>query len=88
MVRGDLAPLSTKVSGIVRTVKVSDYQKVHKGDVLVELQDEDYKAEVAQATAAVEAARRPSRTTRSRENFKIRRFSVRLQELIWRRRRS
>src|SRR5208282_2498316 len=37
-VRGDLTPLSTKVAGIVRTVKVSDYQKVHAGDLLVELQ--------------------------------------------------
>src|SRR6202041_614368 len=30
-VRGDLTPLSTKISGIVRAVKVSDYQEVHKG---------------------------------------------------------
>src|SRR5215469_1605150 len=36
-VRGDLTPLSTKVAGIVRDVKVSDYQEVHKGDLLVDL---------------------------------------------------
>jgi membrane fusion protein, multidrug efflux system len=56
-VRGDLTPLSTKVSGIVRTVNVSDYQTVHAGDLLVELEDDDYRAQVAQATAAVEAAK-------------------------------
>ena len=56
-VRGDLTPLSTKVAGIVRDVRVSDYQAVHKGDLLVELQDEDFRAQLAQATAAVEAAR-------------------------------
>jgi membrane fusion protein (multidrug efflux system) len=56
-VRGDLTPLSTKVPGIVRTVKVSDYQKVQSGDLLVELEDDDYKAQVAQAVAAVEAAK-------------------------------
>jgi len=56
-VRGDLTPLSTKVAGIVRDVKVSDFQQVHKGDLLVALQDDDYQAQVAQATAAVEAAR-------------------------------
>ncbi len=56
-VRGDLTPLSTKVAGIVREVKVSDYQKVRAGDLLVALQDEDYQAQVAQATAAVEAAK-------------------------------
>ena len=57
IVRGDLTPLSTKVAGLVRDVKVSDYQRVHAGDVLVELQDDDYQAQVAQATAAVAAAK-------------------------------
>src|SRR6202167_6149250 len=56
-VRGDLTPLSTKVAGIVRAVDVADYQQVHKGDLLVELQDDDYRAQVDQAKAAVEAAR-------------------------------
>lgn len=56
-VRGDLTPLSTKVAGIVRDVKVSDYQRVHKGDPIVELEDDDFKAQVAQASAAVEAAK-------------------------------
>ena len=56
-VRGDLTPLSTKVPGLVREVKVSDYQQVHKGDLLVQLDDDDYKAQVAQAVAGVEAAK-------------------------------
>jgi membrane fusion protein (multidrug efflux system) len=56
-VRGDLTPLSTKVAGIVKDVKVSDFQQVRKGDLLVELRDEDYTAQVAQAAAAVEAAK-------------------------------
>jgi membrane fusion protein, multidrug efflux system len=56
-VRGDLTPLSTKVTGIVRAVDVADYQQVHKGDLLVELRDDDYQAQVDQAKAAVEAAR-------------------------------
>jgi len=56
-VRGDLTPLSTKVPGLVREVRVNDYQSVHKGDVLVQLDDDDYKAQVAQAAAGVEAAK-------------------------------
>src|ERR1700687_768142 len=56
-VRGDLTPLSTKVAGIVKDVNVSDYQNVHKGDLLVELEDSDYLAQVDQAKAAVEAAK-------------------------------
>jgi membrane fusion protein (multidrug efflux system) len=56
-VRGDLTPLSTKVPGLVREVKVTDYQAVHKGDVLVQLDDDDYRAQLAQAAAGVEAAK-------------------------------
>src|ERR1700747_1270829 len=56
-VRGDLTPLSTKVPGLVREVKVNDYQQVRKGELLVQLDDEDYKAQVAQAAAGVEAAK-------------------------------
>src|SRR5215469_16908 len=56
-VRGDLTPLSTKVAGIVQDVKVSDFQQVRKGDLLVALQDEDYTPQVAQAAAAIEAAK-------------------------------
>jgi membrane fusion protein (multidrug efflux system) len=57
LVRGDLTPLSTKVAGLVRDVKVNDYQKVRKGDELVRLDDDDYRAHVAQAEAGVEAAK-------------------------------
>ncbi len=56
-VRGDLTPLSTKVPGIVSSVHVSDYQQVHKGDLLVELEDKDYQAQVDQANAGIAAAR-------------------------------
>jgi membrane fusion protein (multidrug efflux system) len=56
-VRGDLTPLSTKVPGIVRAVHVADFQRVHKGDLIVELQDDDYRAQVDQASAGVAAAR-------------------------------
>ena len=56
-VRGDLTPLSTKVPGLVREVEVNDYQQVRHGDVLVQLDDDDYKAQVAQAAAGVEAAK-------------------------------
>jgi membrane fusion protein (multidrug efflux system) len=55
-VRRDITPLSTKVAGVVREVKVADYQRVSKGDELVRLGDEDFQAQVAQAAAAVDAA--------------------------------
>jgi membrane fusion protein (multidrug efflux system) len=68
-VRGDLTPLSTKVAGIVRDVKVSDYQKVRAGDLLVELQDDDYQAQLAQGTAAVEAGRAAIQNNRKQRDL-------------------
>jgi len=56
-VRGDITPLSTKVNGVVKEVVVSDFQPVNKGDLLVQLEDDDYRAQVAQANAAVESAK-------------------------------
>jgi membrane fusion protein, multidrug efflux system len=56
-VRRDLTPLSTKVVGLVREVKVNDYQQVRQGDELVLLADDDYRAQVAQALAAIDAAK-------------------------------
>ena len=52
-VRADLTPLSTKVAGLVATVAVSDYQPVKAGDLLVQLRDDDFRAQVQQAEAAV-----------------------------------
>ncbi len=52
-VRADLTPLSTKVAGLVATVAVSDYQPVRTGDLLVQLRDDDFRASVQQAEAAV-----------------------------------
>src|SRR5262245_10619836 len=52
-VRADLTPLSTKVAGIVQNVAVSDYQSVKAGELLVQLRDDDFRAQVQQAEAAV-----------------------------------
>jgi membrane fusion protein (multidrug efflux system) len=56
-VRADLTPLSTKVAGLVATVPVSDYQPVRTGDLLVELRDDDFRAQVQQAEADVRSGR-------------------------------
>jgi membrane fusion protein (multidrug efflux system) len=53
--RADLTPLSTKVAGLVGTVAVSDYQSVKAGDLLVQLRDDDFSAQVRQAEAGVTA---------------------------------
>ena len=52
--------------GLVQEVKVNDYQQVRKGDELVVLADEDYRAQVAQALAVVDAAKAAVARRRSR----------------------
>jgi len=54
--RADVTPLSTKAAGLVASVEVSDYQHVAAGQLLVRLRDEDFRAQVDQAEAAVGAA--------------------------------
>ena len=51
--RADLTPLSTKVAGLVAAVAVSDYQSVKAGDLLVQLRDDDFQAQLHQTEAAV-----------------------------------
>jgi len=50
-VRGDITPLSAKVDGYVRRIAVDDFKRVKEGDLLVEIEDDDYRARVAQAAA-------------------------------------
>jgi membrane fusion protein, multidrug efflux system len=70
-IRGDLTPLSTKIVGIVKKVKVSDFQQVHKGDLLVELEDDDFRAQVSQAMAAVEAAKAALESNRRQRELQL-----------------
>jgi membrane fusion protein (multidrug efflux system) len=50
-VRGDITPLSAQVEGYVRHVPVNDFQRVKQGELLVEIEDDNYRARVAQAEA-------------------------------------
>jgi membrane fusion protein (multidrug efflux system) len=50
-VNGTVTPLSAQVDGYVRHVAVDDFQRVKAGDLLVEIDDSDYRAKVAQAEA-------------------------------------
>src|SRR6202021_2631134 len=55
-VRADMTPLSTRVSGTVRSMDVNDYQPVTQGQLLVQLDDEDYRAKLEEAKAALGGA--------------------------------
>lgn len=49
-------PLSTRISGTVKSVDVEDYQTVKAGQSLIVLDDSDYTAVVSEAQAAIAAA--------------------------------
>ena len=54
--QSDLTPIAAKVSGYVRSMPVQDYERVHEGQLLAEIVDDDYRATVDQLTASVAAA--------------------------------
>ncbi len=54
--RADMTPLSTRISGTVRKVNVGDYESVKAGQTLLQLDDDDYRANLDQAKAALAAS--------------------------------
>ncbi len=52
-VGGDVTAMAPKVSGFIAEVAVTDNQLVHQGDLLIRLDDRDYRAGLARAEAVV-----------------------------------
>ncbi len=67
----DLTPLAAHIPGYVRRVLVQDFQKVKAGDLLVEIVDDDYRAQVAQAEANVAAAEATIETIRLQKQLQV-----------------
>jgi len=55
-VQADMTPLSTRISGTVRKMKVEDFDSVKAGQVLVEIEDDEYRSIVEEAKAALAAS--------------------------------
>src|SRR5947207_843263 len=54
-VGGEVTVIAPKVAGFIAEVAVTDNQAVHAGDLLVKLDDRDYRAVLAKAIAGVAA---------------------------------
>jgi membrane fusion protein, multidrug efflux system len=54
--QADLTPIASKVAGYVKNLPVQDFDRVHTGEVLAEIVDDDYRAVVAQINAAIVSA--------------------------------
>ncbi len=69
--QADITPIAAKVAGYVRDVPVQDYERVHAGQVLARLVDDDYRAAVAQAQANVAAAVAQSDALKAQREFQL-----------------
>ncbi|WP_244528479.1 HlyD family secretion protein [Tardiphaga sp. OK245] len=56
-IRAEITRLSSQVAGQVQRIEISDFQRVKAGDVLVQIDPRDFKAQVTQAEATVNGAR-------------------------------
>ncbi|HVJ40986.1 MAG TPA: HlyD family secretion protein [Dongiaceae bacterium] len=64
-VQGDISAIAPQIDGYVADVLVGDNQAVKAGDVLVRIDDRDFKARVDQANAALQTAKANHETIRS-----------------------
>jgi membrane fusion protein (multidrug efflux system) len=67
--QSDLTPISAKVAGYLRELPIEDYERVHKGQVLARLVDDDYRAAVAQAEAGVATATAQTQAIRAQHEL-------------------
>ena len=56
-IESDIISVAPKISGQVAAVYVKDNQTVHKGDLLVEVNADDYNAKLAQKQASSETSK-------------------------------
>ena len=56
-VGGDITVIAPKVAGFIEKVAVTDNQRVEAGELLVKLDDRDYRAALNRAEAAADAQR-------------------------------
>jgi len=64
-IKADGVTISSKLSGYVRTVNVTDNQPVKAGDLLVDVDPTDYRIKLAQATAQEDVAKSGRATTQA-----------------------
>lgn len=69
--QSDLTPIASKVAGYIRALPIQDYERVHKGQVLAQLVDDDYRAAAAQAEAGIASATAQARTLRAQRELQL-----------------
>ena len=70
-VGGDVTLIAAKVPGYITEVAVTDNQQVHAGDVLVRIDNRDYRAALAKAEGAVAAQQALLANLDARQNLQL-----------------
>ncbi len=65
-VEGEITPVIPKVAGYVQELRVTDHQPVKAGDILLRIDDHEFRLAVDQAKARLEATRAALASARSR----------------------
>ena len=58
-VGGEVTTLSSRVAGFIETIAILDNQRLKAGDLLVKIEDRDYRAQLARAWRASRPSMRP-----------------------------
>jgi len=74
--RSDLTPLRTNSAGIVARVAFGDFASVKAGDLLVQLRDDDFQAQVELAEASVNAAHAALENLRKQKDLQQSRIAL------------
>jgi membrane fusion protein (multidrug efflux system) len=69
--QSDLTPITSKVSGYLRELPIQDYERVHKGQVLAQLVEDDYRAAVIEATASIASATARGLTLKAQRELQL-----------------
>src|ERR1700691_3862222 len=69
--QADLTPISAKVAGYLRELPIQDFEHVHKGQVLAQLVDDDYRAAVAQTEAGVATAMAQAQALKAQRELQL-----------------
>jgi membrane fusion protein, multidrug efflux system len=69
--QSDLTLITSKVAGYIRELPIQDFERVHKGQVLAQLVDDDYRAAVEQASASIASATAEGRTLEAQRELQL-----------------
>ncbi len=69
--QADLTPISAKVGGYLRALPIQDFERVHKGQVLAQILEDDYRAAVAQALANVAVAAAQAQALKAQHELQL-----------------